>query len=381
MKSILKSTLRKGSEFLPVTWRGRLNLAVNDFSETWRRQYPISTWGGPLRNGEGTAQVTCFGNLRIYRHWLSQIYDDKELIKEGELFSRNRVLTGEGMNPEDGLVLHPVNSLTEKQFQKAGWLIMPQYVNCTIDLRRPLEKILASRNIKNELRRIRKIGYTFEILKTDSALEEFYHEMLRPTEAARHGDLSDETDLEFLKEKYRTGYLLAAYLDSEWVGAYFVVIEDQETIRWRHVGWRNGNPETLTKGRIVSALLHELIIKSKDDGFSTLDLGACNPFADDGPLLSKLRWGAAINLPASLNNLGDIKDSETLIAAKFNLESEAGRSILHQTPVIVKSDSTVRVLSWNTSSRPEFKRQIENGLEWVNLAEQLPQENIETAPQ
>ena len=372
MKSALKNAARKGSELLPHPWRGKLNLALHDLPETLNRKYPISVRSGQVSGEGGLAQIASFGNLRCYRQWYARIFDDSTVVEEGTLHTRSKVIKlGEG-NSEHDLILHPANSLTEQKFERAGWLLVPQYVNCSIDLKKPLEKILSSRDVKNEMRVIRKLGYSFKVLQSESALEEFYHEMLRPMEAERHGELTDKTDLEFLRQKFQKGFLLAAYLDSKWVGANFMVEESPGVIRSRHVGWRDGSQELLRQGRIVSALLQEVIRHVQEQGYTKLDLGSSNPFADDGPLIYKLKWVADIELPSALNEDGQLVDAETMTAVHFQLANQGARSILERTPVIAKYGDGLRVYGWDTPMRSEFKRQIEKGIDWVNLAEEPP---------
>lgn len=369
MKSALKNAATRVSKLLPLPLRGKLNLALHDLPETFNRQYPISVRKGQISGEGGLGQIACFGDLRCYRQWYSRIFDDSTVTEEGTLHTRSSVINlGEG-NSEHDLILHPANSLTEQKFEQAGWLLVPQYVNCSIDLKKPLEKILSSRDVKNEMRVIRKLGYSFKVLQSDSALDEFYHEMLLPMETERHGELTDKTDLEFLRKKFQKGFLVAAYLDDKWVGANFMVEEDEGVIRSRHVGWRDGSQELLRQGRIVSALLQEVIRHVQAEGYTKLDLGSSNPFADDGPLIYKLKWGADIELPTVLNSNGELMDAETMMAVHFQVDNPGARSILQRTPVIAKHGNGLRVYGWDTPIRSEFKRQIENGIDWVNLAE------------
>lgn len=369
MKSALKNTARKATDLLPKSLRGKFNLALHDIPETLNKKYSITVRKGQIAGDSGAAQVASFGNMRCYRQWWGRIFEDCKVVEEGSLHTRSSVIKLGEDNPEYDLIMHPVNSITEKRFRQAEWLLVPQYVNCSIDLTNPLEKILSSRDVKNEMRVIRKLGYSFKILQSESALEEFYHDMLLPMESERHGELTDRTDLDFLRKKFKKGFLLAAYQDSQWVGANFMVEEAHGVIRSRHVGWRDGSQELLRKGRIVSALLQEVIRHVQAEGYTKLDLGSSNPFADDGPLIYKLKWGADIELPSALNNNGQLIDAETMTAVHFNLANPGARTILKHTPVIAKCGDGLRVYGWDTPMRSEFKRQVKKGIEWFNLAE------------
>jgi hypothetical protein len=271
-----------------------------------------------------------------------------------------------GLSHHD-LILYPVNPLTEPLFSQWGWFSIPRYVDYVIDLQQPIEKIFQSRNTRNEIRKIRRFKYSFRILRSKSALEEFYDEMLLPTVKKRHKERAYISRFENLEKIFEDGYLFAAYRGSEWVGAELVVCQSNKTLRAANLGWRNGD-ERLMKDRISSALLVELIKHAKTEGFEFLNLGNSNPFVDDGSLNFKLKWRGKLEIPTPKYEGGTLQGMKGYLAVCINLASKSGRAMLHHNPLLEKRKGVIRAVGWNFPIRPTFKRQIEQGLPWIDLA-------------
>lgn len=318
---------------------------------------------GELQEGS----LVCFGDPNQYQTWISKFFVDTEPTSALGLFQLFDILDlRKGLSSYD-LALCPVNLLTETFFFYRGWFLIPRLLDCVIDLRKPLEEIFKSRGIKGKIRRLQKLPYTFKVMNGELALEEFFHEMLLPTVANRHKETAYISNLEDLKRKLRNGYLLGAYWNSEWVAGYLVVLESHKTLRAANVGWRNGDARLLKKN-VNDALVFELIKRAKRDKFSFLNLGNNLPFVDDGVLNFKIGWGADPVMPGVDIDSGKVHRARGYIAARFNLTSKSGRAMLHHNPLLQKHKKILRVIGWDSPPRPRFRRQIDRGLRWVNLA-------------
>ena len=217
------------------------------------------------------------------------------------------------------------------------------------------------------MRIARKKNYRFEVLSDDAAFDEFYHTMLVPTTRTRHEERANISSLEALRTVFHQGYLLAAYQGSEWVGANLMVPHTDKVLNWANVGWRGGS-EQLMKDRLVSALMYEMIVRGKSEGYDTLDLGSCSPFVNDGPLSYKLKWGAYMALPQLEYEEDQLQGLNSCFSANFNLISEGARSMLKHSPILDKHDGRLRAVGWDSQLRSDFKHQVEEGLPWVDLA-------------
>jgi len=318
---------------------------------------------GELQEGS----LVCFGDPNQYQTWISKFFMDTEPTLAHGLFQFFDILDlRKGLSSYD-LALCPVNTLTETLFVHRGWFIIPRLLDCVIDLRKPLGEIFRSRGIKGKIRRLQKFHYTFKVMNGELALEEFFHEMLLPTVANRHKETAYTSNLEVLKKKLRNGYLLGAYRNSEWVAADLVVRESNKTLRTANTGWRNGDVRLL-KQNVSDALVFELVKRAKRDEFRFLNLGNNLPFVDDGVLNYKIRWGADPVMPGVDIDSGKVHRARGFIAVRFNLASKSGKAMLHHNPLLQKHKKVLRAIGWDSPPRPCFRRQIDRGLRWVDLA-------------
>lgn len=341
------------------------SISLQDTLQNWRM--PAHYVRSSLANGGKQGTILYIGNRPQYKSWTQQLFGQSEnLVSQGEIRLID-VLGGDNSVMAADVTLCPLNPWTIPLFRRNGWHIIPQHVLSRIDLKTPIDVLASSRDAKNELRVIRKQDYQFRELRSDEAFEEFYHEMLSPMVARRHNESAFLSSMENLKKQYANGYLLAAYLDSEWVGANLVLNGGEGTLVSANVGWRGGSDE-LMKKRVVSALLYELMNRASSQGFHTLDLGSSNPFVCDGPLNYKLKWGANIELPKIEYSQNLLQGTRSFIAAKFNLASDATQSILHGTPLFESHQGKLQIIGWNSDVPSMIQQRIDHGMPMINLA-------------
>lgn len=364
----LKSLFRQLHAALPDNVRYPIDVASISIQDTLRNWHmPAYRVQAPLPEGQGEGTVLYLGNRPQYKSWTNKLFGRSIEPSFIGKFSLAQVLRRNNPALCADLTLCPINPWTLSLFTLTGWHIIPLYVLSKIDLAKPLDTLTSNSDAKNELRKLRKLNYYFRELRDEEAFKEFYHEMLKPTVMQRHSENPFLSSFESLKQLYNIkGFLLAAYLDSEWVGAN-LVYSDKDTLVCANVGWREAS-DVFMKKRIVSALQHELIKRAAEQGFHTLDLGSSNPFANDGPLNYKLKWGADIKLPELLYAHKQIQGSRAFIAARFNLASGSAQSMLHNTPLFERHKNSLRVIGWNSIIPPALQRQIDSGIEWINLA-------------
>lgn len=366
---LLKPGFRFIHSALPGFMRRNLDIAAVSLQDTWHNwRLPAYRVSGLLAGNDGRGSLVYFGNLPQYGVWISRIFSETQ---EPEPLGSVRLIDvcrHKGSWAKNDLLLCPVNPLTQALFTYRGWKIIPKYVTCSIDVRKPIAEIFGSRNTKKELRILRKKNYKFRVLSLDTSFEEFYFHMLVPTVMERHGKQAHISSIDKMRTDIEDGFLFAAYLASDWVGASLVIRQNPKVLRAANIGWKHGE-EKLLKERIVSALRSELIVYAKEHGYESLDLGSSNPFPSDGPLTSKLKWNAVINLPRIEHNEGKVEGARAFLALSVNLDSPAARSMMKNTPVFERYRGTLRVIGWNAEVPPQFRRMVRNGLPWVNLAE------------
>ena len=369
MKSF-KSLLKQLHDATPTKFRYPLDVAAASMQDTlqnWRM--PAYYVRASLHDGHSEGTILYLGERPQYKSWIYNFFGRNIEPNYIGNFSLPQIIRGNNPALMADIILCPINPLTLPLFVRCGWKIIPLHVLSRIDLTKPLDVLASSRDAKNELRIIRKSDYRFQELRSEEALKEFYYEMLKPTVMQRHSENPFLSDIESYMQLYKTkGFLLAAYLGSEWVGANLLHTSKHGTLVSANVGWRGASDE-LMKKRVVSALLYELIKRASEYGFHTLDLGSSNPFASDGPLNYKLKWGANIELPEIGYVDRHLLGIKAFIAVHFNFSSTSARLMLQNTPLFEKNEANLRVIGWNSVMPSTLQRQIDNGIPWINLAE------------
>jgi hypothetical protein len=366
---LLNNFFQKLHSALPDNVRLPIDIArvsISDTLHNWR--LPAHYVTSDLPENRGTGSVLYLGDRPQYKSWTNKLLGTSVQTVSLGKFSLHEVLKRDNGALIADITICPVNPWTILPFAYHGWHIVPLYVLSMIDLTKPLS-ILLSRDACKEVSAIRKFSYTFCELRSEEALEEYYQTMLKPTAMQRHGSYAFLSDFENLRFLYARGFILAAYIDSEWVGARLVVVDDKRGIlRSANIGWRSGD-EKLIKKRIVAALNYELIKRASEQGFVALGLGSSDPFANDGSLNYKLKWGANIELPKIERSEFHLQGVKSFVAVKFNLTSPSAQSILHHAPLFEKYDGRLRIIGWNSKFPPPLQRQIDSGIPLLNLAE------------
>ncbi len=365
----MKSVLRGFLDILPNPISRELYIASLSLQDTWQNwNIPIGRVSSSLPNSEGTGTVLLLGERPQYTSWIYKIFGETLEPTPLETRSLLQVLKGKEDIFTADLMLCPVNPWTAPLFSQRGWRVLPLFVNCHADLSKPISELITSKGAKDDLRVARRLGYQFQLVNSDEGLHEFFHHMLMPMIKVRHEERAFLSQWEDIERTYRHGILIAAYLESEWIGAILLALDGSDTVRIANIGWRNGNDQWLKKG-IAAALYHQAFVWAKENRYRKVNLGSSNPFANDGPLNFKLKWGASLVAPELSVADGQVDGARSFIGAKFNLQSSAAQSFLSSSPVLECQGSKIRAISWNAKVPPLFRRQLDLGCEWVNLAE------------
>jgi len=364
----VKRAVRIGICSLPPRVRLQVDVVIGGLSETYGNWHlPGYRVRGRLHGIEREGQLIYFGELPQYKSWIANFFSDSVAAEPIGTYSLTAIAKRKAALSECDVLVCPSNPMSRLLITEPGWFVIPKYVKCLIDLHKPIEQLVSRHAVKDDLRIARKKNYRFEVLRHEAAFDQFYHEMFVPTTRIRHEDRANISSLETLKKAFKNGYLLAAYQENEWVAANLMVPQNGNILNWANVGWRWG-AEQLMKDRVVSALMFEMLVRGKNEGYDILDLGSCNPFVNDGPLGYKLKWGAEMSLPLLGYDEDRLQGLNSYLSVHFNIESDSARFMLKNSPVMDKHDGHLRALSYDAQPRSDFKRQVEDGLPWINLA-------------
>ena len=365
----LTHAIRRGLRLFPTALHMPVDVALSSLSYTAREwRLPGYRIRGRLVAGECIGSLVYFGDSPQYKSWISRLFMTPAAPEPIGPYSFPQIIGRKGLLAECDAILCPTTPFSQGLFPSRSWLSVPKYISCRINLRKPLDQLIPSHAANNARRVIKNKQYRFETLNSETAFEEFYHEMLVPTISARHENRANISSFEAMLPVFHRGYLLAAYQGNEWVAANLMVPQDDSILNSANIGWRDGS-EQLMKDRVVSALQYEKIIRGKADGFEILDLGSSDPFVNDGPLNFKLNWGGEMIAPSPSYDGDHLQGIRSYFSVHFNIASENAQTMLKHCPVLHKYDNRLCAIGWNSVIRPEFLGQIERGLPWTDLAE------------
>ena len=179
--------------------------------------------------------------------------------------------------------------------QRRGLTIIPELISMTLDISESFEKIYNkfNKSAKEEIRRVKKYNYTYEIYQDLDKLKLFYNHMYMPYTYLRHGNLAICANFYTIRHLFeRGGKLMLVKLDNEYVFGSLLFIK-KNTVIGTHAGIMSGQIDCLKKS-ISAASYYFSIIWAKEKGANFLDFGTCRPFLNDGLFQYKKKWGASI---------------------------------------------------------------------------------------
>jgi hypothetical protein len=371
MLNLLKLYTRKCFSYLPSNAKIKFERAAfctTDTLRSWKLASVVVE--GIIKHDHLKGSAIYFGDKSKFSYWANRFFSHTYKSIDIGQFRLIDIARFKHKLSEYDIAVCPLNPATELLFSAHGWRVIPERIDWFIDLRKPLNEIFRRKNIKKKISSLRKYNYTFRITTRESALKEFYHEMLVPTVTKRHKEHAFISDFSEYKKKLKNGYLLKAYQDKEWIAAALVVLESSKILRAANWAWRNGDI-CLMKNRITSALTVEQIIRAKTEGFEYLNLGNSHPFVDDGVFEFKHHWGFTPVIQGVDLESGKLHKTGGFLAVYFNLASNCGQSILHYNPVLEKHRQSLRGIAWGSSPPPKLRRLFTNGIPWVDLKNTL----------
>lgn len=170
---------------------------------------------------------------------------------------------------------------------------VPCWIGGEIDLVEAVRHIRASKNAKEDLRRIRRDGITYEIARGTAAFDKFYIEMYRPYIAAVYGERTFAMSHDEMLGQVARSELFLVKRGDEPVAGLIVIYEARGPRAWS-LGVKNGD-RALVKAGVLRALDYLLVFYLAESGHARVHMGASRPFLKDGVLRHKRRIGLRIS--------------------------------------------------------------------------------------
>lgn len=191
-----------------------------------------------------------------------------------------------------GLVIIQDSSLAK--LNRNLLLMQPDFIVLEIPLPQTLEEYLKSvtNDARNNLKKIKKIGFTCSVSNDKDWVESFYDDYYLPTMIDRHSeDAAVIPKSEMISTINNAGAeFVKLFLDGICVAAALTRFQN-EKYYCEKIGYLNGDISLLEKG-IVTAIYQFRIQRAFELGCKSIVLGGTPPFLENGVLKYKAKWQA-----------------------------------------------------------------------------------------
>jgi hypothetical protein len=162
---------------------------------------------GKSRWSEGTLTTLLFGEGKgILPYVLNLLYAEEptrqSLGKDFIWKMKSHVKSG------TDLVVVGMDGVFARFLSRQGFLVMPEWVMLKLNPANPLPTGRRNKALHENLKKVRKYGYTFEMTRDPAKFEYFYHHMYLRYARKRHGKLSFVGRFDELRKIFERGGLL-----------------------------------------------------------------------------------------------------------------------------------------------------------------------------
>lgn len=232
---------------------------------------------------------------------------------------------------EADLVLIKTDRSYSGFLQKKGFITIPEWSDTWLEISDGLEDVIKrfKKSAKEDIIKIKKKNYTYEISKDIDKLSFFYNELYLPFISERYGQLAlpktmnlnfNEIKSLFIKDK---GVLLLVKKDKEYI-AGVVLVTYGKVASPIYMGIRTDID--FLSDDVGSTIYYFSIIWAIKNGYELMRFGDVRPFLNDGLFQYKRKWG--MRLTKNIYRYGVVG------LRAYNLNSKAVISFFKSNPFI-----------------------------------------------
>ena len=185
-----------------------------------------------------------------------------------------------------------VNKPLYTLFKNKNSFFIPFWIAGEVDISIDTELLVKSKSYKNDLRKIRKQNFEFDVTNEEYQFDSFYYSMYLPYITKAHGDAAILMKYSEMKKQLKNCDLLLVKKEKEHIGGILIIYESNVPRLWS-IGIKDGNSDYLKAG-VSGALDYFSMIYLKQKGYKKMKFGLSRAFLKDGALQYKKSRGLQV---------------------------------------------------------------------------------------
>ncbi|MDA8587254.1 GNAT family N-acetyltransferase [Rhodobacteraceae bacterium] len=233
-----------------------------------------------------------------------------------------------------------------------------------IELKKPLpateDDLMAgikTSTTREDLRRIRKAGFTYRITTDPEDIRTFHSRFYVPLINQQFPEDGSILSLEKMLKTGEQREIVCAYLDGEWVAGIMNQTQDGN-YAMAQLGIRDAD-EAVRKSRVVSALLVRSMQRAVELNLETTTLGFSLPFLGKGPIWFKAKWGSALTF----------EPRRPTMQVLLDLRHAAIRNALATCPILHSEEGALVATGWLEPGEAPLKALAREAERYTGIAQ------------
>lgn len=175
----------------------------------------------------------------------------------------------------------------------AAEFYVPGWFEAVIDLSNFERQLVQSKNVKNDLRKIRKFGLKYRISRDPMDFDHFYHRMYLPHITKAHLKQALPMSYSQMTSHFGESELLLVTREGEDIAGSILLYIDGQAHAWK-LGVSGGDQKLISEGAL-SAVYYFQLVHLKNLGYRKIHSGGTRAFVNDGGYQHKRKWGMTLD--------------------------------------------------------------------------------------
>ncbi len=229
--------------------------------------------------------------------------DDYNIEHLGKTFIWNVNKKLNKLNRNIDFIFVRTDRFFSRKLQNKGFIILPEWIGIKLNIDNSSKDFFKKlkKSAKEDVRIVKKHGYSYEISKDQKIFDLFYKNIYKPYIIKRHGKLAAPYTLYYpeIKSMFENGFLLLVKKQDKIVAGIIINVTQSGKAAYLIYTGVDIKNDYLSKaaGPAAGPARYYFVIKwAKKQGLDFLNFGGVRPFFNDGLFKYKTKWGTTLGI-------------------------------------------------------------------------------------